>query len=156
MECNWTYLCYPLVWLLMPNASEPGCKIPFYAHHHHPPASLWKDLKYAWNVISKDPFCRHSFGEWLAVAGPKCIHNKMILLNVLPLGMQLECCLSPHHVNDALQPLLMGALPACQWENGLLWSGDATGTTALLRGQGGPACGYRGGSGAILFIALGA
>lgn len=37
---------------------------------------------------------------------PGCIRTEMIQLNVVPLGMQHECCLSSQYFNDALQSLV--------------------------------------------------
>ena len=94
------YLWGKLVFMWLPIANELGYKIPLYCHLS---VSLRLILKYAWNVISADPFLPARFTQVAHSGRPGCIHTKMIQLNVIPLGMQHECCLSSQYFNDALQ-----------------------------------------------------
>lgn len=99
----WGYLWGRLLFIRLPIANEPSYKISLYCHLS---ISLRLILKYAWNVISADPFLPARFTQVAPGGRSGCIHNKMIQLNVIPLGMQHECCLSSQHFNDALQSLV--------------------------------------------------
>jgi len=106
------------MWL--PIANELGYKIPLY---YHLSISLRLILKYAWNVISADPFLPARFTQAAGSGRPGCIHTKMIQLNVTPLGMQRECCLSSQYFNDALQSLVPKHYLHCNEEPRLLYGG---------------------------------
>lgn len=106
------------MWL--PIANELGYKILLYCHLS---VSLRLILKYAWNIISADPFPPARFTQVAHSGRPGWIHTKMIQLNVIPLGMQHECCLSSQYFNDALQSLVSKHYLHLNEEPSLLYRG---------------------------------
>lgn len=98
----WGYLWGKPNFVRLPIANELSYKIALYYHLSLPLRSI---LNYVWNVISAGPFLAALFTPVAAGGRPGCVHTEMILLNVTPLGMQPECCLSSQDFNDALQTL---------------------------------------------------
>lgn len=89
------------MWL--PIAPELDYKIPRSCHLSVPRRLM---LKYAWRVISADPFLLARLPQVAPSGRPGWICTEMIQLNLIPLGMQRECCLSSQYFNDALQALV--------------------------------------------------